>query len=204
MRCNQEDYQKARRIAKAIQDYFRMTLPSKARSSDIYHHLAKHNLIEKDRHEGIHFRAFLQKLKANNLLHLIPQCKWQPSPSGGNEWHFYRISDEKMEEASNTKTNKKVNISHRPITAEKEIDRLIELAKHAIEKLPKTDPSRFSYQQLEIRKNYQRAYEEWSEREIDIMKRAYAKFGRIDKVAELLKRQPSVVQRKLYELRFRG
>lgn len=179
-----------------------MTLPEKSRSTDIYHHLAKLGLIEKDRHEGLHFREFLLKLKNNNLLHLIPQCKWQPSPSGGNEWHFFRTSNQKMQAIGQVQPSRKAVISHRPVTPEKEIDRLIALAEHAIQKLPKIDPSKFTYQQLEIRKNYPRAYEVWLPREIYIMQRAYTKFGRIDKVADLLQRQPSVVQRKLYELGF--
>jgi len=43
---------------------------------------------------------------------------------------------------------------------------------------------------------YERAYEIWSVFEIEIMMRAYKKIGRIDKVAELLKRQPNVIRKK--------
>ena len=50
---------------------------------------------------------------------------------------------------------------------------------------------------LEIRANYPRAYEKWTEREIEIMIKAYKKFNRIDKVAELLERQPSVVRKRI-------
>lgn len=91
----QEDYQRATRISRAIQDYFRMVLNSKARSQEIYEHLTKQNLIEKDENNGLHFRRFLIKLKDNNLLHLIPQCKWQPIRNGGSEWYFYKITDKK-------------------------------------------------------------------------------------------------------------
>jgi hypothetical protein len=194
----QEDLQRAIRISNAIEDYFRMVLPSKARSHEIYEHLAKLNIIEKDKHNGLHFRRYLKKLKDNNLLHLIPECKWQSSDAGGNEWHFYRISNKKSVKRIK-QPNVKPVISHRPVTVEPEIDRLIALARKIINNLPKRDASVFNYQQLETRKNYPRAYEFWTEREIEIMRRAYIKFGRIDKVAELLERQPSVVEKKLEE-----
>lgn len=74
-------------------------------------------------------------------------------------------------------------------------------SKPFIARLPKRDVNDFNALQKETRVNYPRAYEFWTDREIEIMKRAYKKFQRIDKVAELLERQPSMVELKLIELK---
>lgn len=50
-------------------------------------------------------------------------------------------------------------ISHRPLTSEPEIDRLIALAKKVINNLPKKDPSAFTYQQLEKSTPWRMRYE---------------------------------------------
>jgi len=71
MGITHEDFQKARRISKAIQEYIETTHQQGIRSTDIYPYLAKQGLIQKDRHNGLHLRRFLKKLKNNNLLHLI-------------------------------------------------------------------------------------------------------------------------------------
>jgi hypothetical protein len=52
--------------------------------------LARKGLIEKDRHQGYHFRKFLLKLKdANVLTQVIPQCTFSINGRGENEWHFH-------------------------------------------------------------------------------------------------------------------
>jgi hypothetical protein len=133
----------------------------------------------------------------NNLLKLIPQCKFKYSEgnSGFIEWHFYRVKTTENDTANINKRRKIVV----PKISEEEINDLIEKTKVHIERLPKKDLKLFSPPQLDTRKMYERAYETWTEREIEIMHRAYKKFDRIDKVAELLKRQPSVVKKKLSE-----
>ena len=55
---------------------------------------------------------------------------------------------------------------------------------------------------LEIRENYPRAYERWTGNEIDLMKWAFEKSKRIEKVAELLGRQPSVIRKRLIDFNF--
>ena len=74
MEINHEDFQKARRISREVQRYLEEINEDGLRSTDIYPILAKKGLIEKDRHNGLHFRRFLRKLKDNDLLKLIPQC----------------------------------------------------------------------------------------------------------------------------------
>ncbi|HVI47891.1 MAG TPA: hypothetical protein VM802_23690 [Chitinophaga sp.] len=203
MRCSQEDFQRAIRIANAIQDYFRINYNyMEVRSTDLYDYLAKRNLVEQDRHRGLHFRSFLRKLKDDALLGLIPQCQFTASTTGGGEWRFIRMSDEKLAEIRNKHKEKTAETTHTPKLPEAEIDRLITLARKAVDNLPKRDTSGLTQQQLELRKNYPRAYEEWLPREIEIMSRAFLKFERVDKVAELLQRQPHIVREKLQDLQF--
>ena len=150
MGITHEDFQKARRISRAIQEYLETTHQQGIRSTDIYPYLAKKGLIQKDRYNGFFLRQFLNKLKKYNLLHLIPQCTCSPSfDSEFSEWYFYKAD---------------------PDLHERKID------------------DEFT------RQNYPRAYEYWTDREIEIMKRAYNKFKRIDKVADLLERQPNVIE----------
>ena len=190
-----EEFQKARRISRAIQEYLEQINDDDLRSTDLYPILARKKLIEKDKQNGAHFRKFLKKLKNNNLLKLIPQCKIKYSEKNTKfiEWHFYRVNTDIQSKEQNSQSQNIIV----PKLPEDEINELIDKAKPHIEKLPKKDLSKFTLPQLETRKMYSRAYENWTERETEIMNRAYNKVGRVDKVAELLERQPSVIRKRL-------
>lgn len=195
MEITQEELQKAIRIGRAIQEHLEQIGADDLRSTDLYPVLVRKKLIEKDKYKGIHFRRFLRKLKDNDLLNLIPQCKFKYSESNAGliEWHFYRNKIKLGYKSENAENRKLIT----PRLPENEIDELIIKAKSHIEKLPKKNSDEFTFAQLETRKMFARAYEIWSARELEIMQRAYNKFGRIDKVAELLERQPSVVEKKI-------
>ena len=196
MGIEHEDFQKARRISRAIQEYLKKSNQQGLRSTDIYPILARKNLIEKDRHNGLYFRKFLRKLKDNNVLKLIPQCQYQTNKTNYIEWYFYLAN---LQPKLNLK-KQELNSSNpliSPKISENEINVLIKKTKPHITVLPKINPSKLNLQQLETRANYPRAYEIWTDREIEILKRAYLKFNRIDKVAELLERQPNVIRKKL-------
>lgn len=197
MNISHEDFQKARRISRAIQEHLEQINEDGLRSTDIYPILARKGLIEKDRHDGLHFRKFLRRLKENDLLKLIPQCQYRTTKTEFLEWYFYRSRiDTTKKDLSQSEDRKLVA----PEITEQEINDLIEQAKPHVAKLPKIDGSTLTPQMIEIRANYSRAFEKWTEREIEIMTRAYNKFKRIDKVAELLERQPSVVRKKIEEI----
>lgn len=202
MDLTQEDFQKAKRISRAIQEYLNETDSDGLRSTDLYPVLARKNLIEKDRHNGVHFRKFLKFLKENNLLNLIPQCKYQHNPAipGFIDWYFYRVKEEPENVSTPIITNESKPISA-PKMSDTEIDLIIKEMRPEIEGLPKrNDADKFSSTQIETRKLYRRAYEFWTPLELSIMKDAYTRFGKIAKVAELLMRQPSAVKRKIEEL----
>jgi hypothetical protein len=194
------DFQKARRISRAIQEYLEYTGSNGLRSTDVYDYLANKGIIEKDRHQGLHFRRFLKKLKDASLLtKLIPQCSYTYSSNGMHEWYFHRSN----KEISVTPTDKNENIPHRehfPNMTESEMAEFINKVKPEIENLPKRDKD-WTPQQLETRKNYKRAYEIWSAREDELLKEAYQKVQNLDKVAELLQRQPSAVESRLVKLK---
>ena len=201
MGITHEDFQKARRISRAIQEYLEMSNKEGVRSTDIYPYLAKKGLIEKDRHDGLHLRRFLIKLKENNLLRLIPQCTCNPGLENQfNEWYFYKARSPMPEAITEHASNPAEPNLIIPDISEIEINELITIEKLQIEKLPKRDISSFTIQEQEIRANYPRAYEYWTDLEIAIMKKAFTRFKRIDKVAELLDRQPSVVEERLRKI----
>ncbi|MFT5914609.1 MAG: hypothetical protein ACJAWV_001459 [Flammeovirgaceae bacterium] len=103
-----------------------------------------------------------------------------------------------MEKAFSKKSEDNYQNIIEPKLSVEEIDELIEKAKPHIDRLPNRENSyKFSFPELETRKIYARAYELWTNREIEIMNRAYKKFERVDKVAELLERQPSAVRERL-------
>tara|TARA_B100000795_G_C22703452_1_gene400611 strand:- start:341 stop:952 length:612 start_codon:yes stop_codon:yes gene_type:complete len=194
MSISHEDFQKARRISRVIQEYMVKLNLNGLRSTDIYPILAQKGLVERDRHQGLFFRRFLKKLLRCDMLKLIPQCKHKPTSSEDfTHWYFYQANSENLKVNETVPKNELVDNKF-PEISEKEIDELIVLAKPHVNKLPVRE-CEFSDQQLELRKMYARACEEWSDREKDIMYRAYNKFLRIDKVAELLDRQPHIVKR---------
>ena len=91
MNLTQEDFQRAKRISRAIQDYLSETNQNGLRSTDLYPILARKGLVEKDERNGKEFRTFLRKLKnAGVLKQLIPQCEYRTTRNHFLEWHFYQ------------------------------------------------------------------------------------------------------------------
>lgn len=200
MELTHEDFQKARRISRAIQEYLEQINKNGLRSTDVYPILVKKGFIEKDRHNGLHFRKFLRKLKENNNLRLIPQCQFNTTKTEFLEWYFYRVkSDSDNTVSASINEPRKVKV---PEMTEMEIDEIFKKEKSKIDELPKRNKAYFTPQMLEIRENYPRAYERWTGNEIDLMKWAFEKSKRIEKVAELLGRQPSVIRKRLIDFNF--
>ncbi len=193
MHGNHEEYQKALRISKAIQAHLEEINDDGLRSTDIYPVLARRGLIEKDRHQGLHFRRFLRKLKNNGLLKLIPQCQYRTTSNETLEWYFYRVNKGLVNLPEDINSNKVIT----PKMPEVEIDRKIVELHEDVKMLPKRNTKLFTPQMLETRKDYPRAYEFWTFEEIRLMKQAFDEFDSIDKVAELLQRQPSAVRQRM-------
>lgn len=194
----QDEFQKAKRISRAIQEYLETTGSNGVRSTDVYPYLARKGIIEKDLNNGLKFRQFLKRLHNYGVLSsVIPQCKPQESASSDifMEWYFYNVPSKIQ------KLNKKIveypQKDFSTITTDSEADLIIDKLKFTIEKLPKKPVSMFTQNEKNIRKLYPRAYEIWSERELEIAEIAWKLLKKMDKVAKLLKRQPSSVEKRL-------
>lgn len=203
MNLTHEEIQKARRISRAIQEYLRSTGQKDARTPDVYNFLVRKSLIEADRHNGFYFRRFLNKLKYAGMLQLIPQCTHSISVSGQNEWHFYLASDKRAELDDIRKTGDESQKHYAPKLSQDEIAQLMAEETPLVDSLPKRENVNFTWQELEIRKSYPRAYEIWTTTEIGIMKRVFQLSNNIDAVATLLKRQPHIVKERLKSLKDR-
>jgi hypothetical protein len=202
MSITHEDLQRAKRISRAIQEYLEMVHMDGLRSTDVYPYLAKKGLIEQDRHNGLHLRKFLNKLRENDLLKLIPQCQWKPSDySEMNEWYFYRIVKETSEDSNKIHSEPPPESIIIPSLTEKEIDEHISKYRPLVENLPKRTDKRYTPPEQDTRSNYARAFEYWTNVEINIMKEFYLLTKRVDKTAKLLDRQPSMVELRLRELK---
>jgi hypothetical protein len=195
MNLTHEDYQKAKRIREAIQEFLFQTGMKDARSTDVYDFLARKGLVEKDRHQGLHFRKFLLKLKdANILSQLIPQCTYTTNEWGKGEWRFH-LSTKKASSARNS--GQAVAAVRKPAMSKEEILQLLQEESANVETLPLRTDKIYTPQELSIKKNYPRAYEYWTEREYKILVSVYTQCKNLDVVAGLLKRQPHIVKEKL-------
>lgn len=87
------DIQKALRMSKVIQEFLENNHAVNVNSTDLYFILADKGLVERDKEQGQHFRAFLTRLVKANMLNLIPQCHAQPRAGGKYVWTFNRAAD---------------------------------------------------------------------------------------------------------------
>src|ERR1700753_3127560 len=134
MGLSHEDFQKAKRIGEAIQEFLLQTGMKDARSTDVYEMLARKGLVEKDRHNGYHFRQFLKKLKEGNVLsQLIPQCTFTTNDRGENEWHFHAST---KKAGNSVNIGKQATIVHQPAMKQEDILRLVQEESVNVEMLP--------------------------------------------------------------------
>ena len=194
----QDEFQKAKRISRAIQDYLESTGSNGLRSTDLYAYLSRKGVIEVDLNNGTKFRQFLRKLYNLGVLEkVIPQCKPQKSYSSEKnmEWYFYKVNKEKNSSIKTSQSETYKNFDS--ITSDNEVDSIISKLELTINKLPKKSLSSFNFTERNIRKTYPRAYEIWSDRELKILEITWKIFLKVEKVAKLLKRQPSAVEKRL-------
>ena len=203
MALRQDQFQLARRISRAIQEHLEAISQDGLRSTDVYPVLARKGIVEKDRHNGLKFRQFLKTLYDNNALtQLIPQCKPVPPTRFQKhmEWYFYKQPTNKLNIDREPEEDRAVFIVNTPVMTDNEIDSDIETKKQMIDRLPKRPFSSFNATELDTRKNYPRSYELWTADEINIMVLAWRSYRKVEKVALLLRRQRSVVEKKLKEI----
>ena len=89
MTLSSSDTTLALRISQALQAYFdRERIVGPLRSNEAYEILARQGLIERDRYQGIKFREFLHRLRKENQLYLIPQCRFEETRGNQVNWFF--------------------------------------------------------------------------------------------------------------------
>jgi hypothetical protein len=197
MKLTQAEFQKIKRISEAIQQFLLQTGMIDARSTDLYEFLARKGLIEKDRHQGYHFRTWLRELKEANLLYLIPQCSFNINDRG-HEWYFNLA---RKPSGKPTGPEKKASVLHNPAMTKEDKDLLMRKEKLNVENLPQRTDIKYTSQQMEIRKYYPRAYENWTEIEYGILERVYLQCRDMSAVATLLQRQPHIVKEKIERMK---
>jgi len=187
------DILKAIKISQALQAYFdNNPMTKELRSTDAYEVLVKKNLVETDRHSGIKFRKFLSKLKSNNALNLIPQCRAEETCGNTTIWYF-------ISEKSKT-------LNQRNLIPLSQVDRIqslnLEEIKQQILAFPKRNPNDFTSIQLGTREKYSRAFEYWTRSEEDLLLDVIKEISAPFKLSKLFGRQPSAIQHRL-KTRFR-
>jgi len=180
-----EEKSRAIKISQALEHFFeenRGTLD--LRSTDAYEVLVTKNLVERDKFKGLFFREFLKKLNRAGALGFIPQCRLE-----GGEWHF-RAAGKRALASGNLRP---VGVMPKP-TADESV--LIKI-KEEVAKLPKALNKKFTVAQLEKRKTYFRAYENWSEKEFKLLSETAELNLDMQELSRLFGRQPSVLEDRL-------
>lgn len=107
MKLTNAEVKLALKISKVIQERIDITGETNYRSNDVFPYLVKKGLYMPDRHNGVHFRRFLNKVaKYGELDTLIPQCtKINPVKNEiFSEWYFHDAKD-KMPKPKNEEEN---------------------------------------------------------------------------------------------------
>lgn len=189
-KVNSGDRQRADLISQALQDYFNQNPGcAELRSTDAYEILAKKNVFEKDRHEGIKFRAFLKHLKNNNALNLIPQCRWEQSGAFTN-WFFSTAMSQTV------KGRNLVPLAQ--LTKENRINPGDYAEK--VNGYSKRNTGELTKLQLTTRQDYSRAYEIWTVEELKDLKDLFEEMTDVHQLSKIFKRQPSAIKARLIKM----
>ncbi len=192
MTISTSDTTLALRISQALQEYFdRERIVGPLRSNEVYDILVRQGLIERDRHQGVKFRDFLHRLKKENQLYLIPQCRFEETRGTQVNW-FFESTPGKV-----PKGRRLIPIAQ--AVQKKTLD--LEAIRQEVENLPKRDTSGFGVVELETRKNYPRAYELWTSKEEELLKQVYQEIKDPMELSKLFKRQPSAIENRIKTLK---
>ncbi|MDZ4715405.1 MAG: hypothetical protein SH819_08040 [Cytophagales bacterium] len=173
------------KVSPYVNPFFGSTGKTDERSTDLFYYLANKKIVECDRHQGIHFKDFLHKLKRAGSLDLIPQCKPLKGYGNTTEWHFYAV-----------KLKRPVG-KLRPIKSIPDESIAENEIRKVVFKLPcGRDGLVPLYEQAKLIK-YKRVWCIWTEDEDVLLRSLYTKTKSIHKLAMLLQRQESAVEVRL-------
>lgn len=111
-----------------------------------------------------------------------------------HEWYFNPVN--KNSNKADVYIGKPIK-QHHPIMSKQDIALLLRKEEIIVASLPVRTDKKYTCQELEIKRNYPRAYEYWTIEELEIMKRVYKQCKSVDVVASLLKRQPHMVKERI-------
>jgi len=184
------DVRLAIKISQVLQEYFEKAIThGELRTTDVYDILARKGAVEKDRHNGAKFREFLQHLKKNNQLYLIPQCRAEDNGGDYTNW-FFHSEPGKTIKAKNLKPL--AEMGKKSSVDENEV-------KKKVAQYPKRDTTKFTPKEIETRVNYPRSFGFWKQEEEKLLLEVVKEIKDPFKLSELFQRQPSAIQTRLRE-----
>lgn len=196
MSLSPSDYSQARRISRAIEEYFDIAGKTTLRSTEIYPYLRRKGILAQDRHNGLYLRRFLKRLKRNHALNLIPQCEAIDQNEVFTNWYF-RSARRKMEEVYRVQRGEKPSAKASvpkttPLSTQCPKSSLA-LCAEAIQQWPIRKPTEQQPELVRrIRKQHPRAYEPWKEEEDKLLK--LFPMEQPKALAAVFKRQPSAIR----------
>lgn len=188
---NDLDKLRAIKISQTLQDYFNKNkCYTNLKSTEAYDILVIKKIVDRDWQHVVKFRKFLNHLKKNGDLDLIPQCVAEKGKRKFTTWTFHSeptktISAKNLRTASQSSAKTTLNKS--------EIKKKIEL-------FPKRETPFLTDVHLETRKIYKRAYEIWTKDEDLLLICVVEEIKNIDSLSMLFQRQPRAVQARLKKL----
>jgi hypothetical protein len=186
----ENDVRQAIKISQVLQEYFEKAIThGELRTTDVYEILARKGAVERDRHNGGKFRAFLHHLKKHNQLYLIPQCRAEDNGGDYTNWYFHSAPG-KTTKAQNLKPL--AEMGKTSTVDENEVKKSVSL-------FPKRDTSKFTPKETETRENYRRSFEFWTNEEEQLLLEVVKEIKDPFKLSELFQRQPSAIQTRLRE-----
>lgn len=182
-----DDMIQAVKISQTLQEYFDKNHAGEICLPEAYDILVKKNVVEKDRHNGIKFRQFLDHLERHNALNLIPQCRAEENKFNSVNWFFTTAAGKTIR----AKNLKPIALAGKVLTID------MDEVKSKINAFPKRDTSKFTHIEIETRERYKRAYEYWTIKEEELLIEIVKDITDAYKLGEIFQRQPSAIKTRL-------
>lgn len=92
MGLTDNDIQKALRIRRAVDEYFKTETRNMVQAKELMNLLIKKKIFTRNSQDGLPIRDFLRKLDENKQLNLIPQAHFEQKEININ-WYFLKPND---------------------------------------------------------------------------------------------------------------
>ncbi len=92
MTLSKDDIQKALRIKRAVDEYFKNSTGTKIQAKELMNLFIKKEIFTSNNKDGLPIRDFLRLLDENKQLNLIPQAFFEQKPQNKN-WFFIKSNE---------------------------------------------------------------------------------------------------------------